>query len=61
MLHPYAANDFPRDIANYNYTAARSFLWYGHPGPLTLDTDNAFIQGFIALLHSGEPITVDGA
>jgi neutral ceramidase len=59
MLHPYAATDFPRDISNYNYTAARSFLWYGQPGPLTVDADDIFIQGFISLLDSGQRAAVD--
>jgi hypothetical protein len=50
MRTPYAATKFPQGIvANYNYTAALSFLWYAHPGPLAVEADDAFMQGFAAL------------
>ncbi|HEY1301771.1 MAG TPA: neutral/alkaline non-lysosomal ceramidase N-terminal domain-containing protein [Stellaceae bacterium] len=55
MTNPYAANDFPRDIANYNYTGAVSFLWYAHPGPLAIEADDMFVNGFRSLAEREPP------
>jgi hypothetical protein len=59
ILNPYAANDFPRDITNYNYTAVASFLWYAHPGPLAIEADEIFMQGFRSLVDHGIKVVAE--
>jgi hypothetical protein len=53
ILNPDVAINFPRDASNYE--GAYSFVWYGHPGPLTVDADHIFIEGFVRLLETTNP------
>jgi hypothetical protein len=57
IRNPDVAAEFPCTPSNYE--GSLSFAWYGHRGPLTVDADQIFMQGFIRLLDGLDQDSAD--
>ncbi len=51
LLNPDERSAFPALSCSANYEGAYSFLWYGHPGPITVEVDNLFLNAHSNLLN----------